>query len=148
MLKVLLDTTFILPSLGIDVGEEVLKGLSKLAQIKVNIYFSRFSILETLWIAARLSKSPNFNTEIFKLGLRSILEGKRYMKVEESSEILNEALRLYMLGHKDMIDNILYATSTNLNLKLLTLDKELKEFIHEKGLMDTLIHPSQIPNQL
>jgi len=148
MLKVLLDTTFILPSLGIDVGEEVLKGLSKLAQIKVNIYFSRFSILETLWIAARLSKSPNFNTEIFKLGLRSILEGKRYMKVEESSEILDEALRLYMLGHKDMIDNILYATSTNLNLKLLTLDKELKEFIHEKGLMDTLIHPSQIPNQL
>jgi PIN domain nuclease of toxin-antitoxin system len=148
MLKVLLDTTFILPSLGIDVGEEVLKGLSKLAQIKVNIYFSRFSILETLWIAARLSKSPNFNTEIFKLGLRSILEGKRYMKVEESSEIFDEALRLYMLGHKDMIDNILYATSTNLNLKLLTLDKELKEFIHEKGLMDTLIHPSQIPNQL
>jgi PIN domain nuclease of toxin-antitoxin system len=148
MLKVLLDTTFILPSLGIDVGEEVLEGLSKLAQIKVNIYFSRFSILETLWIAARLSKSPNFNPEIFKLGLRSILEGKRYMKVEESSEIFDEALRLYMLGHKDMIDNILYATSTNLNLKLLTLDKELKEFIHEKGLMDTLIHPSQIPNQL
>lgn len=41
-----------------------------------------------------------------------------------------------------MIDNILYASSTQLNLKLLTLDTELKEFIHEKRLKDTLIFPS------
>ena len=49
-----------------------------------------------------------------------------------------------MLGHKDMIDNILYATSSSLNLKLLTLDTELKEFIHVKGLKDTVISPGQI----
>ena len=49
-----------------------------------------------------------------------------------------------MLGHKDMVDNILYASSTGLNLKLLTLDKELKEFIREKGLKDTLISPDQL----
>lgn len=143
-MKVLLDTTFILPSLGIDVGEEVSKGLNKLAQIKADIYFSRFSILETLWVAVRLSKSANFDPESFRLGLRSVLESGRYIKVEEDSEIFNEALKLNMLGHKDMIDNILYASSTSLNLKLLTLDNELKEFIHEKGLKDTLMHPNQI----
>ena len=143
-MKVLLDTTFILPSIGIDVGEEVLKGLKKLADTKAEIYFSRFSILETLWVAARLSKGANFNAESFRLGLRSILESGRYMKVEEDSEILNDALGLYMIGHKDMIDNILYASSTHLNLKLLTLDAELKEFIQEKGLKDTIIYPNQI----
>jgi len=143
-LKVLLDTTFILPSLGVDVGEEVSKGLKKLADIKAEIYCSRFSILETLWVAARLSSSVNFNGENFRLGLRSVVESRRYMKAEEDSEIFNDALRLYMIGHKDMIDNILYASSTHINLKLLTLDTELKEFIHNKGLKDTLIHPNQI----
>lgn len=28
-----------------------------------------------------------------------------------------EALKLYRLGHKDVIDNVLYATSINLDLK-------------------------------
>jgi len=143
-LKVLLDTTFLLPSLGIDVGEEALKGLKKLNQIKADIYFSRFSILETLWVAARLSRSANFNHESFRLGLRSVLESGRYIKVEEDSEVFSEALRLHTLGHRDMIDNILYASSIHFSLKLLTLDNELKEFIHEKGLKDTLMHPNQI----
>jgi hypothetical protein len=30
--------------------------------------------------------------------------------VEEDSEIFEEAFRLYRLGHKDMIDNILYGS--------------------------------------
>lgn len=143
-MKVLLDTTFILPTLGIDVGEEALKGLKKLADIRAEIYCSRFSILETLWVAARLSRGANFNAESFKLGLRSILESGRYIKVEEDSEIFNEALKLHLIGHKDMIDNILYASSIHLNLQLLTLDTELKEFIREKGLKDPLIYPNQI----
>jgi len=143
-LKLLLDTTFILPSLGVDVGQEISKGLEKLARIEADIYCSRFSILEALWVVAKLSSSGNFNEESFRQGLRSILESGRYRKVEEDTEIFNEALRLYMLGHKDMIDNMLYASSTRLNLKLLTLDTELKEFIRNKGLNDTLIFPDQI----
>ena len=143
-LRVLLDTSFILPSLGIDVGEEVSKSLKRLASIKAKIYYSQFSILESLWVAARLTTSVTFDRESFSLGLRSIIEGGRYMKVEEESKTFNEALRLYTLGHKDMVDNILYASSTCLNLKLLTLDNKLKEFIIEKGLKDTLISPDQL----
>jgi len=143
-LRVLLDTSFILPSLGIDVGEEVSKGIRGLDDLKAEIYYSHFSILESLWVAARLLTSATFDRESFSLGLRSIIEGGRYRKVEENSKTFNDALKLYMLGHKDMIDDILYANSTSLNLKLLTLDTELKEFIHNKGLEDTLITPSQI----
>jgi PIN domain nuclease of toxin-antitoxin system len=47
-------------------------------------------------------------------------------------------------GHKDMIDNILYANSTRLNIKLLTLDNELKIFILERGLKNTLITPDEL----
>ena len=143
-LKLLLDTTFILPSLGVDVGQEISKGLEKLARIEADIYCSRFSILEALWVVAKLSSSGNFNAESFRQGLRSILESGRYRKIEEDTEIFIEALRLYMLGHKDMIDNMLYTSSIRLNLKLLTLDTELKEFIRNKGLNDTLIFPDQI----
>ena len=142
--KVLLDTSFILPTLGIDVGEEVSVGLKKLANIKAELYYSSFSILEALWVAARLTKTPTFNIGRFSHGLRSIIESGKYGKVEEDSETFKESLRLHMLGHKDIIDNILYATSTQLNLKLLTLDTELREFIRQKGLIDTLISPNQI----
>jgi len=143
-LRVLLDTSFILPSLGIDVGGEVSKGLRGLADVKAEIYYSHFSILESLWVAARISASTTFDRESFSLGLRSIIEGGRYRRVEEDSETFNDALKLYTLGHKDMVDNILYASSTRLNLKLLTLDNELKEFIRERGLRDTLVSPDQL----
>lgn len=143
-LRVLLDTSFILPSLGIDVGGEVLDGLKKLADVKAEMYYSRFSILESLWVATRLSRSPTFDADRFKLGLRSVLESGRYKEVEEGTETFGEALKLHMLGHRDMIDNILYASSTILGLKLLTLDTELKGFIRDRGLDDTLISPDEI----
>lgn len=142
--KVLLDTTFILPTLGIDTGEEATQALKKLAEIKAQIHISSFTILESLWVAARLSKTEDFDSERFQLGLRSILETTRYTRVDENSKTFVQALRLYTLGHKDMIDNIIYTTSTTLNLTLLTLDKELKEFINNQGLKDNLIFPNQI----
>jgi len=143
-LKVLLDTSFILPTLGIDTGKEVLKGLKKLAEIKADVHYSRFSILESLWITARLSQSVDFDMERFRHGLRSVIESRKYAKIEENSEIFHNALRLHMMGHKDMVDNILYASSIHLDLKLLTLDIELKKFISNKRLTDTLIFPNEI----
>jgi len=143
-LRVLLDTSFILPSLGIEVGQEALKGLKGLAEVKAEIYYSHFSILESCWIAARLSIIGTFDVESFSLGLRSIIESGRYMKVEEDSKTFYDALNLYLQGHKDMVDNILYASASRLNLKLLTLDKELKDFIRVGGLEDILISPDQI----
>jgi PIN domain nuclease of toxin-antitoxin system len=92
----------------------------------------------------RLLRTAEFNAELFRQGLRSVLESGRYKKIKETSETFNKALRLYELGHKDMIDNILYASSAQLNLKLLTLDNKLKQFIYEKSLKDTLISPNQI----
>jgi len=143
-LRVLLDTSFILPSLGIDVGEKVSKGLKLLAAKAPEIYYSPFSILESLWVLSKTIEDAPSPLESFRVGLRSVMESGRYRRVNEDSKIMNEAFRLYKLGHKDMIDNILYASSTQLDLKLLTLDNDLKSFIQTKKLRDTLLSPDQL----
>ncbi|MEM2876320.1 MAG: PIN domain-containing protein [Candidatus Bathyarchaeia archaeon] len=143
-LRVLLDTSFILPSLGVDVGGEVSEGLRKVVDAGAVMYYSTFSVLESLWVAARLSGGGAFDVETFSVGLRSVVEGGRYRKVEEDSRTFSEALRLYVLGHRDIVDNILYVDSTSLDLNLLTVDDELRVFIREKGLRDTLIFPGEL----
>ena len=143
-LRVLLDTSFILPSLGIDVGEKVSKGLKLLAAKAPEIYYSSFSILESLWVLSKTIEDAPSQLESFRIGLRSVMESGRYRRVNEDSKIMNEAFGLYKLGHKDMIDNILYASSIQLDLKLLTLDNDLKSFIQTKKLRDTLLSPDQL----
>jgi hypothetical protein len=64
--------------------------------------------------------------------------------VEEGYDIFIEALRLYRLGHKDMIDNILYASAARLGLRLLTLDGDLKKFVLEKQLKDAFISVDEL----
>ena len=137
-MKVLLDTSFILPTLGIDVGEEVEEKLKKLDEVDAEIYYSRISILESLWVAAKLMKNQAFDMERFIQGLKSVMESGRYLKVEENAQTFIDALKLYELGHRDIIDDLLYAISINFGLKFLTLDTELREFIQSKKLNDTL----------
>lgn len=137
-MKVLLDTSFILPTLGIDVGEEVEEKLKKLDEVDAEIYYSRISILESLWVAAKLMKNQAFDMERFIQGLKSVMESGRYLKVEENAQTFIDALKLYELGHRDIIDDLLYAISINFGLKFLTLDTELRGFIQSKKLNDTL----------
>ena len=137
--KVLLDTSFMLPTLGISVSGATQQGIRILGESEAEIYYSRFSILESLWVATKTVEDKTFDNESFGLGLRSITEGGRYTRVEEDYDIFNEAFGLYKLGHRDMIDNILYASSARLGLRLLTLDGDLKKFVLDKELKDIFI---------
>ena len=141
VLRVLLDTSFLLPSLGVEVGREVAKGLKNLDEKEAEIYYSRYSVLESLWVVAGLLKNGEFDEKRFSLGLRSITDGGRYRLLEEGAHAYSEGLRLYRLGHRDMIDNILYASSISHGLRFLTLDKELKNFIEDIGLEYNLMVP-------
>src|SRR5207247_2946832 len=94
---------------------------------------------------ARNGKEEASSLEQTKLGLRRIIEGRKYIKTIEDSRVFNEALGLYRMGHRDMIDNILYAVSLHSSLRFLTADNTLREFITSKGLENTLIHVDQIP---
>ena len=46
MATVLLDTSFVLPTLGVEVKPDVTKGLQKLAHQDVRRCFSSFNVLE------------------------------------------------------------------------------------------------------
>src|SRR5213594_740009 len=144
-LRILLDTSFLLPTLGIDTGRDVARGLKRLSETSNQLHYSSFNILECLWQLARIAKEEPSTIEASRLGLRSIIEGRRYAKTNEDSRIFDEALGLYRMGHTDMIDNILYAVSLHHNLRFLTIDETLREFINSKGLENTLIRVYQIP---
>ena len=92
--KILLDTSFIL---GISVTGATPEAFKILAETRTEKYYSRFSILESPWVATR-TQDRTFDAEAFQLGLRSILEGRRHTEVEKDSEIFKEAFRLYRLG--------------------------------------------------
>jgi len=116
--------------------------LKRLAEAEAEVFYSRFSILESLWVVAKLTRGKV--DEAFSVGLRSVVESGRYREVKEDAWVFREALRLYALGHRDMIDNLLYASSLRYGLQLLTLDRELKEFVRRNGLKDTLVLPGEL----
>ena len=141
---ILLDTSFLLPTLGISVSGATEEGIKILSETETELYYSRFSILESLWVATRTVNDSAFYDESLRPGLKSIIESGRYERVEEDSEIFSEAFTLYGLGHKDMIDNILYASAARLGLILLTLDDELRKFVLEKRLKDPFISVEEL----
>lgn len=53
-------------------------------------------------------------------------------------------MRLYALDHEGIVDIILYASSVRYNLRLLTLDRELGEFVGKKRLGNTLAMLSEV----
>ena len=130
-MKILLDTSLLLPTLGIEVerAERVLKKLSG-----NKLYYSDYSILECLWVASSLKKKGEFKEEIFEIGIRSILEG--YMKAEVNTEAVFKAFEIYELGYRDLIDCILYSTALHSNMKFATLDEELKKFVRGNRLKE------------
>jgi hypothetical protein len=56
---------------------------------------------------------------------------------------VKEAIKLYIFGHRDLIDNILYGiTTTQEDMKFLTIDESLKAFIKNRNLKsDVFIEP-------
>ena len=143
-MKVLLDTSFLLPTLGIYVNEEVLDGLILIRDQDLEAFVSRFSLLEALWLSARFVKKGTFDAKRFSIGLESIFNNDRYKFVNESKEIFFKALELYRMGHHDIIDNILYALSVENKFLFLSLDKELREFITKSNLNKTVVSPKEL----
>ena len=142
VVKILLDTTYLLPVVGIDV-EGVEKPLTMLKKLReegrVEIYYTPFNILEILGKLSRM----DYDRERVELGLRAIRESfkiayptvKGYMK----------ALELRKKGFKDFIDLLLYTTSRTRRLNFLTRDRDLIEFLKSVGEnVDNVIYEEEL----
>lgn len=88
-------------------------------------------MLEALWVLKKMSKSgTRVDMKRVKEGLLSLSGFKR---VKTPLRVFYLA-RLNQDRHRDMIDLTLYFTALSLNMKFLTLDKEL-ERIDDKGVI-------------
>ncbi len=129
-LRLLLDTSYLLPALGVRVRgvERALEVLDRLArQEQLEAYYTPFNMVEALAKAARLGVS----VRRVALGLRSIRRWLRQLK--PTTRVYYVAYRLRCMGFSDMIDLLLYATARVYGVKLLTRDRKLLEFLESVG---------------
>jgi len=143
--KILLDSTYILPILGIEVEdiEEVLTILRELSRNgKTIFYYTEFNIIEILGKMSKEDYDPN----IVSKGLSIIQE--EFKLTNPTTEGYIKALELKKKGFNDLIDLLLYTTSTTRNLAFLTRDDKLINFLKQQG-EDTknILHEKEFINK-
>ncbi len=129
-LRILLDSTYLLPILGVDVNDirDVIIDLKKLYDKgKATYYYSPYSLLEIL---GKISKTT-YNEHRLKLGLTAIEE--KFTKILPTINGYIKALKLKTKGFRDLIDLLLYTTAETNSILFLTRDKELVDFLLEHG---------------
>ena len=139
VLDVLLDSTYLLPSFGIEVeglSEEHIQALRE-AWSKGLV---RFHCLSVVWIEVigkvcrEARKSGVEISDVVDTAISSLLDSGVYNWISPTSDATKLAFKLHLAGHKDIIDNLLYATSITRSMIFLTMDKALKGFPIKHGL--------------
>ena len=133
MPDVLLDTSFLLPTLGLEVREittadlESIRAASKVSRLRCS--YVRF--VEILGLVGK--ESRKVDAKAVSTGMNSLLGSGLYEWTNPSLGAMRLALELRTKGHKDNIDNILYATAADSKMLFLSLDEELKRFLARNG---------------
>ena len=122
-LSVLIDTSFLLPALGVEIEEEAERVIPLFR--KINVYYLEAGLLEAMWKILKIANSKALKR--VEAGIDAIR--KTYNLASPPPEAYVEAARIYRAGHKDYIDALHYSTARALNLKLLTIDRQFIEFL-------------------
>ena len=125
--RLLIDTTFILPALGVDVEEEAYEAIGKFEDYK--IFYLEVSLLEAMWSILKRVEFGDSST--VKIGLEAVRD--TYSRIEVSAGHFIKAWEIYTTAHRDFIDDLLYSVSLTEGIPLLTLDKKLAENLKGKG---------------
>ncbi len=137
---ILLDTSFILPLLGIDVNNsKVHTGLKKLQSGRNDVFYTELNLYEATRVAASKIKIDKFDSNRYRAGVNSIVFGGKFNKALLQPDAYNQALDYWIMGHHDLFDNLLYVISLQNDLRFLTLDDDLRDFIIKNNLPNTLI---------
>jgi len=107
------------------------------------LYYNDISILEALWKIVKIIKGVEEEISRIEEGVTAIRETMRYAPIDEKA--VENAIHMYKLGHKDMIDNLLYSIALSRGLKFLTVDGDLVEFLEKHDLArDNVISPEEL----
>lgn len=133
--EVLVDSTFLLPTLGVKVSQISESDIRELAKLrsKTRFFCIHQSLVEVLGKVGR-EWTPESNQNVLETveeGLRSLLESDLYTWIGPSTKALMDAVQMRRKGHKDMIDNMLYSTASDLGMLFLSIDMELIKFLEE-----------------
>ncbi len=134
--KILLDTTYLLPLFGIDVGLSGYEVLFPRLLEEYRVYYTPLSLVESKLIVLKLSKmkpelSDKFLIE-YRKGLDTIISNDKLEDTIITNGVIEEvADHLLRMGLRDYFDRMIYATAYYYNTILLTEDNELKS-INEK----------------
>ena len=137
-LKVLLDSTYLLPSFGIEVeglqNEHIVQLREAVIKDKIRFYCLTVVWVEVIGKVFRESQRLKLDIEeILDVTIKSLLESGFYEWIQPTSEAVKLAFKLRKLGHRDNIDNLLYATSITNNMIFLTMDENFKNFLLKEG---------------
>jgi len=137
-LKVLLDSTYLLPSFGIEVeglqNEHIIQLREAVIKGKIRFYCLTVVWVEVIGKVFRESQRLKLDIEeILDIAIKSLLESGFYEWIQPTSEAVKLAFKLRKLGHRDNIDNLLYATSITNNMIFLTMDENFKNFLLKEG---------------
>ena len=109
--------------------------------LDADVYYLDICVLEAMWKV--LGVVPPEKIDRVRLGIESIMDTYRRALVPPMAYI--DAYKMYHEGHKDYIDNLLYAVSRRLGLPLLTIDREFIRFLKEKGYpTDNILFPKDL----
>jgi predicted nucleic-acid-binding protein len=123
MLKVLIDTSFLLPALGIEVEKEIIEAVKHFHSAEV--HYLEVSVLEAMWKVIRVV--PPEKLKVIEEGINAIQNTYTTSVPRPSSYA--KALMLYRKGHRDFIDNLLYAVSVEEEVFFLTIDEAFISFL-------------------
>ena len=141
--KVLVDTSFLLPAIGISVEKEILDTIKYFQLIEV--YYLEVCISEAMWIVLKVV-SPN-NLDVVREGIEAIRD--TYKQLVPPSGAYIKAYEIYRKGHKDYIDDLIYATSLEKKIALLTTDYKFINFLKENNYpIDNIITPRDLKHIL
>ena len=130
MARILLDTTYLLPALGIGVGLERFEEAFPRLLEEEEVLYNPLSLVEAKWICLRLSRRrPDLRERLlssFVSGLRALLGDERLAQVPVTSPDVEELADLLLArGVRDYFDRMVYASAVCEDAALLTEDEEL-----------------------
>jgi len=107
------------------------------------LYYNDISVLEALWKIVKVIERVEGGISRIAEGLRAMRDTMKYAPIDEGA--VKSAIRMYKLGHRDMVDNLLYSIATSKGLKLLTVDGDLVNFVRKHELAaENVILPEEL----
>ena len=140
----LVDTSFLLPALGIEIEEEGMKVIPLFR--KLEVYYLEAALLEAMWKVLKIVDRKRL--ERVRTGIEAIR--KTYHIAEPPPKAYIEAIEIYDKGHRDYIDALHYAVAKALGIKLLTMDFEFIEFLRNNGypIKNVIVTPKELGEML